>query len=721
MESYRLRLIPAISLKRGCLLDTENIKYKRLVIVAFDLISIVFLSLLLDISMPCRAYAYVDPSVMTYTIQAVAGVAVALSAVAGVAFRRTRRALFKLLKIDENANKIVEMEVDRLEADPANMTKEVGDSVGAAGASAEKGRTGLGGLEMRWPSRFGLALLVSAFCSLTVLFVAPVEIISGASGDLLFGLSDIWGIMLAFAFVVALAIALVLSLFRKKWYLLILTLAFCVGCACYIQAAFLNGGLPEANGKDVDWLGDHLPSMIISAVVWLIVIVTPLVVCMKKPRITRAVIASLSVALLIVQGVGVASLFIGEDGASASGPIVVTEDGLFEVSSEENVVVFVLDNYDTKVFKQVAQDDPGMLEEMDGFTWYSNSAGVMIPTSFAVPYLLTGIEPDEDEELATYLERRYTESEFLEDLHATGYSIGIYTDTFGLAYLDDDQEQSEIYDNVMNIHPVDEPIRVSPKQTILLLTRCALYRDMPWAFKPRFWFYTDELNTRIPQRAEGGDPAQKPYYIDDTGYFDELQTRGLSIQDEDYSGAFRFIHLLGAHSPFSLDETGRDIGIGNSDQERQARGSMRMVGYYLQKLKELGLYDKATIIITSDHGDWRASMEAPDETTEPILLYKPAGEQSFEGVRQSDAPVSHADFQATVLAAMGADHSNYGATYSEYGEEDERVRNFYQITHDENAHIHALLKYEIIGDVLNFDDWHFTGQVWETNYNNNLR
>ncbi len=41
---------------------------------------------------PAPALAYVDPSVMTYTIQALAGVAVALSAVLGVAFRRSRRA-----------------------------------------------------------------------------------------------------------------------------------------------------------------------------------------------------------------------------------------------------------------------------------------------------------------------------------------------------------------------------------------------------------------------------------------------------------------------------------------------------------------------------------------------------------------------------------------------------------------------------------------------------
>ena len=699
----------------------SKILVKRLVVVVYDVVAFLAICLVLSVGTPQCAYAYVDPSVMTYTIQAVAGVAVALSAVAGVAFRRTRRALFKLLKIDENANKIVEQDVSRIDASPANMAMGIEGLGGIPEDFGVKAGDQSSVFRMKWSARFGLAFLVSAFCALTVLFVAPVELIAGASGDLLFGLSDVWGIMLVFALAVALAISLVLSIFRGKWYLGLLTLAFCVGFACYIQAAFLNGGLPEANGKDVNWVGDHMASMVVSAIIWLVIIVVPLVVCLKKPRVTRAVVACLSAALLIVQGVGVASLFIGDDDASANGPIIVTEDGLFEVSDKANVVVFVLDNYDTKVFEQAFRDDPAMLEQMDGFVWYKNSAGVMIPTSFAVPYLLTGIDPDENEDLSTYLERRYTESSFLEDLHATNYSIGVYTDTFGLAYLDDDQEQTEIYDNVMNIHPVSEAIRVSPKDTILLLTRCSLYRDMPWVFKPRFWFYTDELNTRIPIRSDGGDPSQKRYYIDDAGFFGELQTRGLAVQGGDYDGAFRFIHMLGAHSPYNLDEMSNNVGVGNSDQQRQARGSMRMVGDYLRRLKEMGLYDKTAVIITSDHGDWRASMGEPTESTEPILLCKPAGELAFEGVRESSAPVSHADFQASVLDAMGADCSSYGATYSAFGEDDARIRNFYHITHDDHSRIRSLMKYEISGDVLDFDNWRFTGQVWETNYNNDLR
>ena len=65
------------------------------------------------VAFPPLAYAYVDPSVMTYTIQALAGVAVALGAVAGVAFRRTRKVLMKALNIDENAGKEVEGDVHR--------------------------------------------------------------------------------------------------------------------------------------------------------------------------------------------------------------------------------------------------------------------------------------------------------------------------------------------------------------------------------------------------------------------------------------------------------------------------------------------------------------------------------------------------------------------------------------------------------------------------------
>ena len=68
---------------------------------------IVCVSLMLSIN----ASAYLDPSVMTYTIQAVAGVLVAVGAVVGIYWRKAKKKVQDKLGIDENAKKEVEEDV----------------------------------------------------------------------------------------------------------------------------------------------------------------------------------------------------------------------------------------------------------------------------------------------------------------------------------------------------------------------------------------------------------------------------------------------------------------------------------------------------------------------------------------------------------------------------------------------------------------------------------
>ena len=58
--------------------------------------------------MTTYVYAYVDPSVMSYTIQAVAGVIIAAGAAAGIIWRKAKKKVNNKLGIDENKNKEVE-------------------------------------------------------------------------------------------------------------------------------------------------------------------------------------------------------------------------------------------------------------------------------------------------------------------------------------------------------------------------------------------------------------------------------------------------------------------------------------------------------------------------------------------------------------------------------------------------------------------------------------
>lgn len=71
----------------------------------------VFFVVGLMLTFSTTAFAYLDPSVMTYTIQVVAGVIVAVGAVIGIYWRRAKKKVQDKLGIDENAHKEVEEDV----------------------------------------------------------------------------------------------------------------------------------------------------------------------------------------------------------------------------------------------------------------------------------------------------------------------------------------------------------------------------------------------------------------------------------------------------------------------------------------------------------------------------------------------------------------------------------------------------------------------------------
>jgi len=61
-------------------------------------------------------FAYIDPSVMTYVIQAIAAVVITLGAVVGIHFRNAKKKAMKVLNIEGNDKK--EVEDDVIEIDP---------------------------------------------------------------------------------------------------------------------------------------------------------------------------------------------------------------------------------------------------------------------------------------------------------------------------------------------------------------------------------------------------------------------------------------------------------------------------------------------------------------------------------------------------------------------------------------------------------------------------
>ena len=80
-------------------------------------------ALALLVALQVESFAYLDPSVVTYLVQAIAGVVIAGGAVFIVLWRKFRKKVSKTLNIDENKNKTVEEDVV-IKEEPAESSNE---------------------------------------------------------------------------------------------------------------------------------------------------------------------------------------------------------------------------------------------------------------------------------------------------------------------------------------------------------------------------------------------------------------------------------------------------------------------------------------------------------------------------------------------------------------------------------------------------------------------
>ena len=659
--------------------------------VAYALAAAIAVSL----AVPEFALAYVDPSVVTYAVQAIAGVAVAISAVLGVALRKVRRRIFSLFGIDPEGRKEHDAGFERFgEEVPEGMqmsseealeratgltkeelAKQAAESKsrrahrGAAGkrARATRGQTAQDdprrkGTAIKWPVRLLLSALVSLFTVGTLVIVAPLEIVAASSSDFFFTPGDIANAFIPMSVGVIAIVAVVLSLIPRKPFLYALAAVFALGVCFYVQAMAMNTGLPIADGKEVNWTKFD-PIAMWTLAVWIAIFVVCLVLTYLRPAVARGVFTLGALALVIVQGAGVYALTTDSDFLDAkpeSTKIVPTEEGMFDLAEENNVVVFVLDTFDTAYMESTLEQFPTILDGFTGFTWYKNSVGSVIPTRYAIPFLLTGVWPDTDKTWKDWRQTRYTESNYLGDIAKADYSIGIYSNEMGLGQTSDADVIDTVMGETLNVKYAGDIVELNEEGAFPVMIGCALYRDLPWVLKPRFQFNTPDVKAAMLVKPDEYEEGTTSYVYDDADYYKKLKKQGLSIEDRGTKGAFRFIHLMGAHEPFTINEWGDEVE-GFTSREEQCAGALRMVDTYIVQLKKLGLYEDTAILVTADHGRWYETMTGITEPSSPIILYKPRqnADEAAEPLVQSYAPVSHEDIMPTVLQAAGMPTESY--------------------------------------------------------------
>lgn len=345
-------------------------------------------------------------------------------------------------------------------------------------------------------------------------------------------------------------------------------------------------------------------------------------------------------------------------------------------SSTRNIIVLVVDAFQSDVWHEVIDRQPELTRAFDGFTYFRNALAGWGNTNPSIQSILTAELFDNSVPLTEFTSRVYRERSSLPlRLKQAGYVVELYTPEPNVVPLD-----PLIRDNLI----AQDASPAEILHTVAWLIDVSAFRHAPdlwkgWvmnSYRWRFSAWARGMTAGEPLAAVVA-PSLTPKAVEelrDVGFLNRVLTRGRADRE---APRFAFHHLEGIHLPIKMDGELRALNVALTPTREHyltyARGSVRLLGLFLDRLRELGVYDGSLIVIAADHGTGRLPLYAAADLNAdrlagpgrppayawqggrplPLLLVKPFAADG--ALRTSDAPVSLTDIPKTVLALAGED------------------------------------------------------------------
>lgn len=506
-----------------------------------------------------------------------------------------------------------------------------------------------GGYWHGWLQRF-LTLLAPAFLMCyTVIFFGPLDIVNANQMYLTFSAGSIapaFGLVTVGA---ALVIAAVFAFVPGKLRGLAMGVLLGAAIMFYLQAGFMNGVIGTLDGNTFDW-HDFPQEAIRNIAIWVGAVVVLAVLATVFPEQAKTASLIVCLALFAAQTVALITNWVPEDKSQPNYQLSGSDQFLF--SEDENIIFITLDQFNPLIFEEQMENDPSIREIFKDFLYFDNMSSCYSFTFPSLMYLATHQYLDTTVPTCEAVYNAWhseSAENFYDALHEHGYKVNLFMES-NYAALGAENMIGKA-DNVVEAGD----LVVTPLFFEFVLDM-SLYRYMPIMLKNDFCVSTGgivDISTY-----EGVEKLRINY-----DFQSSLEEEGLSLTDD--HNVFNWYHMAGAHFPYVVDYEGYLCPEEESDRDIALHGYLMMVGAFLEQLKEIGVYDDATIIISADHGYF--------ECFQAVGMVKLPGETRSE-MEVSSAPVAQEDIMPTILSVLGEDHSDYGTTVFEWEEGDRRVR-----------------------------------------------
>lgn len=459
-----------------------------------------------------------------------------------------------------------------------------------------------------------------------------------------------------------------------------LALIFALGALLWFQGNFLLWNYGPLDGRAIPWSA-MARFGIIDGIVWLGALVAALV--LSRPLLRFAGKAAL--ALIVIQLGYSAVVFLRQPETPDFKRYSVDATDEFVFSRRRNVIVLILDAFQTDFFDEIVRETPEIAAGFDGFTYFRNALGGYPFTELSVVSMLTGRFYDNSLPFEAWKKEAFGAESLPGALKASGWRVDLFPKvSYSVSYSDD------VASNFVKGRP-----RAERMLDVAYILDLGLFRSLPHVLKrsvynDQDWFIRKiYLRTRKPS-PKGGDAKTRVIGRDsrrtlrnrklfsrtafqrsaDVKFIDAMLSEA-RLRDD--GGTFKFYHIGGPHIPLVLDEDLNYVrmDVTRPNYRKAATASLKLTAMFLERLRSLGVYDDTMIFVVGDHGagfqgqefiprPGAPASERDDAVTQParinalpLILVKPFAASG--SLRTSDAPVSLADIPATAFRALGLD------------------------------------------------------------------
>ena len=429
-----------------------------------------------------------------------------------------------------------------------------------------------------------LSVLPLILLPFTFFLFGPIEMVLRNTVSLWFTWLDILPILLvcfALCFVVLCFIGLMLPKKIRRYFI---ALFWGFGFATYVQGNVLQVEYGIMDGTPVLW-EEFAQWAIINTIIWCVLSIVPVIAVRLWYEISQKIMIYITCVILTVL-VGTSVVLILQAPLGQDVELILTDEHLFTVSDNKNIVVLVLDSFDTAFMHGLLEEEPELKEMLDGFTFFDNTLGMFPTTKGGMPHILTGIPNLNTMPFTEYLDVAFSSVLLYPKLYEHGFNTFIHTMPLLISPL--------VTNYIGNAHTV-EWIISDAVGLFSNLFRFAGMRYFPHLLKERVWTNISSFDNYRTSTEHGAG-----FRLSNVFFHNRLVQDGLSVDPN--TNVFLLIHLFGVHASVEADDIVNFARQGEVSTHDRARGALQIAMDFLSQLQEVGVDNNTLFIVMADHG-----------------------------------------------------------------------------------------------------------------------